>query len=114
MVARLRRESSPQLDTSGGGFAVLVMLYTPLYMPSLRTQIYLTAAQRGRLAARTRRTGEPMARLIREAVDAYLADASSELAEVLDATFGALPNLEVPDRAEWSQRDERIRGSDPR
>jgi len=90
-----------------------VVLYTALYMPSLRTQIYLTEDQRRRLAARGRRTGAPMAHLIREAVDAYLADDSSELAEALDETFGALPDLEVPDRAEWAGRDERIRGPDP-
>jgi hypothetical protein len=82
-------------------------------MPSLRTQIYLTEDQRRRLAARGRLTGAPMAHLIREAVDAYLADDSSELAEALDETFGATPDLQVPKRAEWAARDERIRGPDP-
>ena len=43
-------------------------------MPSTRTQIYLTDDQRRRLDARGRRTGAPMARMIREAVDAYLTD----------------------------------------
>ncbi len=84
-----------------------------MYMPSLRTQVYLTEDQRRRLAVRGRRVGSPMAHLIREAVDAYLADDSGELAEALDDSFGALPELEVPKRAEWARRDERARGPDP-
>ena len=76
-------------------------MYTALYMPSTRTQIYLTDDQRRRLDARGRRTGAPMARMIREAVDAYLADDRPDVQAALDDTFGALPDLEVPSRDEW-------------
>lgn len=82
-------------------------LYTALYMPSTRTQIYLTDEQRRLLDARRRRTGAPLARLIREAVDVYLADDRSDPDAALDETFGALPDLEVPTRDEWE------RGADP-
>lgn len=82
-------------------------MYTALYMPSVRTQIYLTDDQRRRLDARGRVTGVPMARMIREAVDAYLTDERPDARTVLDETFGSLPDLELPDRAEWD------RGSDP-
>ena len=83
------------------------MMYTVLYMPSTRTQIYLTDDLRRRLDARGRRTGAPMARLIREAVEAYLADDSAEIEAALDETFGAMPELELPNRDEWD------RGADP-
>jgi hypothetical protein len=78
-----------------------------MYMPSTRTQIYLTEDQRRRLDARGRRTGSPMARLIREAVDDYLADDRPDVQAVLDETFGTLPDLQVPSREEWD------RGEDP-
>jgi hypothetical protein len=83
------------------------VMYTALYMPSTRTQIYLTDDQRRRLDARGRRTGAPMARMIREAVDVYLADDRPDPDQALDETFGTLPELEVPTRDEWD------RGSDP-
>ena len=69
------------------------MLYTVLYMPSTRTQIYLTDDQRRRLDVRGRRTGAPMARMIREAVDAYLAEDRPDVQAALDDTFGTLPDL---------------------
>jgi hypothetical protein len=72
-------------------------------MLSRRTQIYLTDDQRRRLDARGRRTGAPMARMIREAVDAYLADDKPEVQAALDDTFGTLPELEVPRRDEWKR-----------
>lgn len=78
-------------------------MYTALYMPAIRTQIYLTDDQRRELDARGRRTGAPMARLIREAVDAYLADDRPDADAVLDETFGALPDLELPSRDEWDR-----------
>ncbi len=79
------------------------MLYTALYMPSTRTQIYLTDDQRRRLDARGRRSGAPMARMIREAVDAYLAEDRPDPQGALDETFGTLPDLEVPGRDEWDR-----------
>jgi predicted DNA-binding protein len=77
------------------------MLYTALYMASTRTQIYLTDDQRRRLDERGRRTGAPLARMIREAVDDYLGDDAPDVEAALNATFGALPDLELPPRDEW-------------
>ena len=76
-------------------------LYTVLYMPSTRTQIYLRGDQRRGLDARGRRSGAPLARMIREAVDAYLADDRPDPDVVLEAAFGVLPGLELPSRDEW-------------
>ena len=79
------------------------MLYAPLYMPSTRTQIYLTDDQRRRLDLRGQRTGAPMARMIREAVDAYLTEDRADVQSALDESFGALPTLELPSRDEWDR-----------
>jgi hypothetical protein len=78
-------------------------LYTVLYMPAIRTQIYLTDMQRRQLDARGRRTGAPLARMIREAVDAYLGVDQPDPQAALDETFGTLPELELPDRTEWDR-----------
>lgn len=78
-------------------------MYTVLYMPSTRTQIYLTDEQRRRLDARGRRLGAPMARMIREAVDAYLADEGGDADAALDEAFGSLPDLVLPNRDEWDR-----------
>ena len=77
------------------------MLYAVLYMPSTRTQIYLTDDQRRSLDARGRRTGAPLARMIREAVDAYLVDDRPDPDAALNEAFGAMPELELPSRDEW-------------
>jgi len=82
-------------------------LYTALYMASMRTQIYLTDDQRRRLDAKGRNTGAPLARMIREAVDAYLGDDRPDPDAALEETFGTLPDLELPSRDEWD------RGADP-
>jgi len=74
-------------------------------MPSTRTQIYLTDDQRRRLDVRGAQTGAPLARMIREAVDAYLTDERPDPDAMLDESFGALPELEAPSRDEWD-RDE--------
>jgi hypothetical protein len=87
----------------GTGRDPLRMMYTALYMPATRTQIYLTDDQRRRLDARGRRTGAPMARIIREAVDAYLAEDRPDLQAALDETFGTLPDMELPNRDEWDR-----------
>jgi hypothetical protein len=79
------------------------MLYTALYMAARRTQIYLTADQRKRLDERRRRERRTLAELVREAVDAYLADRYVDPATALDSTFGALPKLEVPSRDKWER-----------
>lgn len=72
-------------------------------MASTRTQIYLTEDQRRRLDARGRHTGAPLAHMIREAVDAYLADDRPDPDAALDETFGTLPQLELPNRDEWDR-----------
>lgn len=86
------------------------MLYAALYMAATRTQIYLTDEQRRRLDARSRRTGATLARMIREAVDAYLVEDAPSLAAALDDTYGALPELELVSRDEWDRGE---RGQDP-
>ncbi|CAN5816821.1 hypothetical protein BH23CHL8_BH23CHL8_03200 [soil metagenome] len=78
------------------------MLYTPLYMPATRTQIYLTAEQRRRLDERGRREGRPLASLVRDAVDRYL-ESTPDARTALDETFGSLPDLDVPARDEWDR-----------
>ncbi len=91
------------------------MLYAVLYMPATRTQIYLTEEQRRRLDARGRRTGAPMAHMIREAVDAYLADDGTDVDAALDESSGATPELTVPSRDEWMRApNEATRGERPR
>jgi predicted DNA-binding protein len=79
------------------------LLYTALYMAATRTQIYLTSDQRTRLDALRRREGKPLAELVREAIDDYLAHAIPDAREALDATFGSLPDLAVPSRDEWDR-----------
>lgn len=78
------------------------MMYTALYMASTRTQVYLDDEQRRRLDERSRHEGRSMASLVREALDAYLAELPDQ-ETALDATFGALPDLGVPSRDEWSR-----------
>jgi hypothetical protein len=79
------------------------MLYNPLYMAAIRTQVYLTADQRRRLDECRRKEGRPLAELIREALDSYLGDQHADPGAALDAAFGALPRLEVPGRDEWDR-----------
>jgi predicted DNA-binding protein len=74
-----------------------------MYMAARRTQIYLTAEQRKRLDEKGRRERRTLAELVREAVDAYLADRSADPATALNSTFGALPQLQVPSRDEWER-----------
>jgi len=82
-------------------------------MPSTRTQIYLTTDQRRRLDLRGRRTGAPLAKMIREAVDAYLSDEAPDVDTALDESFGTLPDLEVPSRGEWDRAFDWDDGKDP-
>ena len=80
-------------------------------MAALRTQIYLTAEQRAQLDERVAAEGRPLAELIREAVDAYLAEGGQVgAAEALAATYGAVPDADAPPRSEWSDRETRLRG----
>ena len=77
------------------------MLYTVLYMAATRTQIYLTEAQRERLDEIGRRQGKSLAELVRQAVDKYLSEYAPDARAALDATFGTVPDLDVPSRDEW-------------
>jgi hypothetical protein len=72
-------------------------------MSATRTQIYLTQEQRKKLDIRGRREDKTLAQLIREAVDRYLENEVGEPDAVLEATFGALPDLEIPSRDEWDR-----------
>ncbi|MGI8441019.1 MAG: CopG family transcriptional regulator [Thermoleophilaceae bacterium] len=66
-----------------------------------RTQIHLTVEQREKLDALSAKNGRSLADLVREALDAYLAGVDPQSgADVLDETFGSLPELEVPSRDE--------------
>lgn len=81
------------------------MLYMLLYTVegATRTQIYLTADQRRRIDARARRDGTSLAHVVREALDQYLIDAAADIESALTESFGALPDLTVPDRDEWAR-----------
>lgn len=70
-----------------------------------RTQIYIEDDQDRRLTQKARATGKTKSALIREAIDRLLTKAPdrSALAEALQDTAGALPQLEVPDRDEWDR-----------
>lgn len=83
-------------------------MYTALYMAATRTQVYLTEAQRKRLDELRRREHKSLAQLIREAVDAFLANARPDPAKALEESFGAFPQLEVPPREEWEERERRL------
>lgn len=84
------------------------MLYTALYMPSTRTQVYLTQEQRERIEELRARDGRTLAQVIRAALDAYLQPPEPTLGErqrVLDETFGSMPDLQAPPREEWDRFD---------
>jgi predicted transcriptional regulator len=70
-----------------------------------RTQIYLDEDQNERLGRRARATGVTKSALIRAAIDAFLKRgiSPSEKGRALDETFGALPDIRVPDRSEWDR-----------
>jgi len=73
-------------------------------MAAARTQIYLTLEQRERLDAIRGRDGRSLAAVVREAVDQYVGRSHAEsVQEALDATYGAMPDLEVPSREQWER-----------
>ena len=74
-----------------------------MYMAATRTQVYLTSEQRKKIETLRAREGKTLAEVVREALDAYLADEPADPHEVLKAAFGALPELEVPSRDEWDR-----------
>lgn len=72
-------------------------------MSATRTQVYFTKEQRRRLDARAERDGKTLAEVVREAVDAYIANEPPPLEVVLGETFGSMPDFEVPPRTEWDR-----------
>ena len=78
------------------------MMYTVLYMPATRTQIYLTSEQRKRIDTVARSAGVSMAEIIRRAVDGYM-DRYIDPGPALEATFGAVPDAAAPSRDEWER-----------
>jgi ribbon-helix-helix CopG family protein len=72
-----------------------------------RTQVYLTTEQVRRLKRTARSHKVSMAELIRGAIDEFLRrDARADPDSALERTFGALTDLEVPSRDEWTGRTE--------
>ena len=69
---------------------------------STRTQIYLTDDQRRRIDELASAQGVTMAEIIRRAVDGYL-DKQPDPSAALSATYGSVPDLEVPSRDEWDR-----------
>lgn len=74
-----------------------------LYMPSVRTQIYLTPEMRARIDAVMQREHKSLAEVVREAIDAYLDERRPDPEAALESTFGAIPDLCVPSRDEWER-----------
>jgi Ribbon-helix-helix protein, copG family len=72
-------------------------------MSATRTQVYFTEEQRRRLDALAKREGKTLAAVVREAVDAYLAEAPPDLDVMLDETFGSMTDFQVPPRSEWDR-----------
>jgi predicted DNA-binding protein len=70
-------------------------------MAAQRTQIYLSREQRAKIDQIRRREGKSLAEVVRDAVDAYTEERDVDLGAALDATFGTMPDLEVPSRDEW-------------
>lgn len=69
--------------------------------------MYLTEEQSRELMKRAKAKKASIASLVREAVDEYIAkiEPKPDWEEVLERTFGAIPDLEVPPRAEWDRFD---------
>ena len=68
-----------------------------------RTQIYLTPEQRAAVDEIRRRDGKSLAEVVRDALDAYVAEQGSDPQAALAATFGAAPDFKVPARDEWDR-----------
>lgn len=77
---------------------------------ALRTQIYLTREQRDELDRLSEREGASLAELIRDAVDEYLDSRPVGIDEALEASFGAVPDAEMPSRREWGRRESELVG----
>ncbi len=70
--------------------------------------MYLTQEQRNRIEELRARDGRSLAEVIRAALDAYLQPSEPTLEDrqrALDETFGSMPDLQAPPRAEWDRFD---------
>jgi predicted transcriptional regulator len=72
-------------------------------MAATRTQVYFTAEQRERLDALAKRDHKTLAAVVREAVDAYVAQASPDSDAALDDSFGSMPEFEAASRGDWDR-----------
>ena len=85
-------------------------LYVALYMPAIRTQVYLTKEQRQKLDSRRRREHKTLAAVVRDAIDAYVSkEKPADVRKTLDETFGVATKFSVPSRDEWGQYARRVR-----
>lgn len=73
-------------------------------MAALRTQIYLTEAQRRELDSLAEREGASLAELIRDAVDEYLDARPPGIDAVLAESFGSVDDATAAERSEWRDR----------
>lgn len=80
-----------------------LVMYTVLYMSSIRTQIYLTEGQRRGVERIRQQRHCSLAEVIRMAVDEHIENSSPEIEPVLAKSFGSMPNLEGPSRDEWNR-----------
>lgn len=80
-----------------------MVLYTALYM--VRTQVYLTEAQRRDLDRLAEAEGLTLAEVIRRAIDTYVRRQPKrpDPQDILDESFGSIPDLDVPSRSEWDR-----------
>ncbi len=72
-------------------------------MAAQRTQIYLSKEQRAKIDRIRRREGKSLAEVVRDAVDAYEEEPELDMKAALDATFGSIPDFEIPSRDEWDR-----------
>jgi hypothetical protein len=72
-------------------------------MPATRTQVYLTEDQRRRIDEITQSERVTLAEVVRRALDAYLVAGHVDATTALRSTFGADPDISVPDRDEWDR-----------
>ncbi len=96
------RLGSPSLGKQRTAVAVPPVSTLPP-MASVRTQIYLTAEQRTRLAELARSQETSLAALVRQAVDQFLGEERPDPVTALNATFATMPELDVPERDEWDR-----------
>ena len=66
-------------------------------------KICFTDEQLRRLGARAEREGKTLAQVVRDAVEAYVAEAPPDLEAVLRESFASMPDLDAPCRDEWDR-----------